>query len=266
MMAGPGIGGSCGGGASPQLVYEVNPPVQGQLQVILHPTAFRGAVYIREVCGTASTELAGGCIAGTMPGASLPMTVFLSRTTSYHVFVDGNMGDAGAFALDFYWQPNNRCGDRALTASEQCDDGNNADGDGCNSGCMLEGTATNACPGRALRLAPGVQVYSGTTVGATGAWTEPCATTGADRLYQLNIAAGTSLRVDVYPTSSRFDPVINVHGTSCISTAGAICVDAAAVGIFETTTLPVTAGSPLWLTVDSAGTTVGPYFMRFTLM
>jgi len=263
---GPLHGGSCAGSIASQLVYSVNLLSAGLLQLILHPSGYLGALYVREACTTPGSELGGGCVEGFMPGETLFMPLSIPRAGTYHIFADGSNGGAGAFALDMLWQPNGSCGDRALTNREQCDDGNGMNGDGCSGSCNLEGAPTNTCPGRTLRLSPGIQVYSGTTIGATGAWTQPCATTGPDQLYQLNITGGTSLRIDVNPTSSRFDPVINVHGTGCMSTAGAICLDAAPIGIFETTTLPVTPGMNLWLTVDSGGTTVGPYVIRFTLM
>jgi uncharacterized protein (TIGR03382 family) len=38
-----------------------------------------------------------------------------------------------------------KCGDGILDPDEQCDDGNDFDGDGCSSDCKLEVTATGGC-------------------------------------------------------------------------------------------------------------------------
>ncbi|MEO8553588.1 MAG: DUF4215 domain-containing protein, partial [Kofleriaceae bacterium] len=37
------------------------------------------------------------------------------------------------------------CGDSMISGTEQCDDGNTADGDGCAHDCTLEGGITPSC-------------------------------------------------------------------------------------------------------------------------
>ncbi|MEZ4463577.1 MAG: hypothetical protein R3F43_03425 [bacterium] len=44
----------------------------------------------------------------------------------------------GAYTIDVFTQPIPGCGNAAVEAGEECDDGNLANGDGCDSACSLE--------------------------------------------------------------------------------------------------------------------------------
>lgn len=48
----------------------------------------------------------------------------------------------------------NVCGDGNKAATEQCDDGNNVDGDGCNADCRLEQPVTTPTPGQGPTAGP----------------------------------------------------------------------------------------------------------------
>lgn len=52
---------------------------------------------------------------------------------------DYNTGKTGPGHCDGVGKPECICGDGAIDAPEQCDDGNTVDGDGCSSSCRIEG-------------------------------------------------------------------------------------------------------------------------------
>ena len=52
---------------------------------------------------------------------------------------DYNTGKTGPGHCDGVGKPECECGDGAIHAPEQCDDGNKIDGDGCSSLCRIEG-------------------------------------------------------------------------------------------------------------------------------
>jgi cysteine-rich repeat protein len=52
-----------------------------------------------------------------------------------------------------------KCGDGILVGSEQCDDGNNVDGDGCNSDCTIGNN--NGCPKSEPLVIPGEKICYG---------------------------------------------------------------------------------------------------------
>ena len=47
--------------------------------------------------------------------------------------------------VNFYNHPNNYCGDYNLDENEECDDGNNVNGDGCDESCQLETSTVETC-------------------------------------------------------------------------------------------------------------------------
>ncbi len=257
--------GSCRGTMSPEVVYAVTVPANGTLGLTLHPAGWRGALYVRSVCATSSSELSGACDFGNNPGDNVILRPLVSAGT-YYVFVDGSSGDLGAFALDMLFVPTAAvCGDRTISGGETCDDGNAVSGDGCNAVCMLEAPQSNTCPGPAIALGLGSSSYLGDTAAATNGFTPTCTgTAGPDRLYQVT-PAGTSLRVDLVPRWSTYDPVLHARA-ACPGVAGATCANSGGPGVAESFTMAVTAGAPVWIVVDGAGGTVGPYLLRFTVM
>src|ERR1700759_3990174 len=70
---------------------------------------------------------------------------------------DDTMGDGGI-------PPG--CGDGMISGSEQCDDGNTVDGDGCSHACMLEPGHTPSCGDGILEAGEGCD--DGNTVSGDG--------------------------------------------------------------------------------------------------
>ncbi len=68
------------------------------------------------------------------------------------------------------------CGDGNPTAPEECDDGNNTDGDGCSAGCMLEDSVTPGCGNGILEL--GEECEPGEYVGEDISCSEECEIVG----------------------------------------------------------------------------------------
>jgi cysteine-rich repeat protein len=103
-------------------------------------TDFDSLIYVREgACGGPEIDCDDAYGEG---GESL--TVETEANTDYFVFVDGFSGEQGAYRLDVTFTPS-VCGNGAVEAGEECDDGNIVAGDGCSAQCAFE----SACAGLA---------------------------------------------------------------------------------------------------------------------
>ena len=75
------------------------------------------------------------------------------------------------------------CGDQVVEGVEQCDDGNQAGGDGCSSACTIE--PLEACPGLPIPLTPAGIVVAGTLVGRSNDLLPSCAPSLLDVVYEV---------------------------------------------------------------------------------
>jgi cysteine-rich repeat protein len=100
----------------------------------------------------------------------------------------GGMGGAAGMA-------DPACGDTILNPSEQCDDGNLEDGDGCSIECIIEPGET--CPGSKVMLSPaGLTVTGDTAAASHDAVSIGCATAGSaarDYVYAVVPQVGGTL-------------------------------------------------------------------------
>ncbi|MCB9506853.1 MAG: DUF4215 domain-containing protein [Myxococcales bacterium] len=97
---------------------------------------FDTAVYARDACG--GTEI--DCDDDGGSGVSSMLDLELTAGQSIVVYVSGYGTTCGAFALDIIdiTDSGDVCGDGVLGATERCEDGGTADGDGCSSTCTVE--------------------------------------------------------------------------------------------------------------------------------
>ena len=136
---------NCAGASSPgpDRVYQVTLQAGEVLNVGVTPSAgWNSVVYL--LPATASCASSGTvCLAGDNRGAAGQLDRLVYRNTSgadatYLLVVDGTGSDQwGEFELTVaFEQP--VCGNGVVDATEQCDDGAAADGDGCSAVCTIE--------------------------------------------------------------------------------------------------------------------------------
>ena len=129
---------SClGGTGSPDVAYEFT--VAGGASVIVSTvsaaTAFDTVLYVREECLDPSSEIACNDDFG---GSASQVSFDALDGVTYYIIVDGYAGADGAFELTL---SSPVCGDSSIEGTEECDDGNLVDGDGCEADC----TVTRPC-------------------------------------------------------------------------------------------------------------------------
>lgn len=147
----------CGGGSGADQVYAITPATSGALTVELHASFPDSLLHARGECFTSASEL--DCREGPIASVPTRMTFPVVAQKTYFVFVDSDKTPAsgsGLYTLDVTLA-GATCGDGVLQSPEQCDDGNQAIGDGCAADCTLEPAPAgiDTCPGAAITLAPG---------------------------------------------------------------------------------------------------------------
>ncbi len=169
---------SCATGGSPDVTYLFTAAADGPVVFSLDNagTDYDTVLHIRSVCEDPGAEVACN---DDIDGANGVRTswagVEAEAGASYAVIVDGWGGDFGAHELTVFTP---ECGDATVQPTEECDDGNDEDGDGCETDC----TATPACDST-------LDEDAGTLASATPV-TVTVATTGDDVTDALCSAAG----------------------------------------------------------------------------
>jgi cysteine-rich repeat protein len=132
--------GSCLGGGAPDVVFSVT-PTGNLLEVTLTPAAADLGVFVIP----ATSCVGDGSVADDeiecedvgVAGDPENLTATVTPGQEILVIVSGFQGDAGAFTLDVSSR-NVVCGDGQLDGTEECDDGNQNAGDGCDATCVQE--------------------------------------------------------------------------------------------------------------------------------
>jgi len=137
----------------PNMVYALKSDVSGSVAAHLTAGYSKANLHARSDCGASTYQL--GCTQREEPGG-LDLEFPVSAGQWFYLFVEGHrqgsVDHAGPFTLDVTVTPS-ACGNGALDGDEQCDDGNQADGDGCSATCQLEPRpAARTCPGHPLAL------------------------------------------------------------------------------------------------------------------
>lgn len=146
--------GSCAGGGTqffgtgtgPDHIYGVRVDKDCDLQIQLQATGnIDLALYLLTSCG----DVSGSCLdVNDTAGLGGLEELGLSATagTDYFVIVDGNQGGAGPYELTISETTatgcrlvgDPECGNGTVETGEECDDSNQADGDGCSAMCQRE--------------------------------------------------------------------------------------------------------------------------------
>lgn len=233
---------------TPDLVYLVQAPTEGTLSV--RPLA-GATVQVR------ATETSADCTDGTKAVAcatpSDPARVAVEREEALHLIVEGpELGSSeGAFELEL--SPG-RCGDGAVNPTEECDDGNPTEGDGCSLVCEREAPAadTGSCPARDTLVHPGQDIeIEAHTVGYADHAPAACGGLrgGSDRHFSLTPDGVGQLVITVRP---EFDAVLSAYqrcqGNQVTDLVR--CSDGELPLAEEQIRIPVTSSEPVHVVVD----------------
>ncbi len=148
------------------------------------------------------------------------------------------------------------CGDgkHDPAAAEQCDDGNNVDGDGCSATCTSESAGPNdTCPGAAIALTgTGSDVRKGSVTGTTATVYNHGAGScgggsGKDAVYVVTPDVTGLLTAKL---TAAFDGILYARRTCSDTKTEAACNDAPGKSGGEQIKIPVTGGQPVYLFVD----------------
>jgi cysteine-rich repeat protein len=144
----------CSSGGGKDQVYAITPTISGSLRSVLRASYPDAQLHARSECFTSQSQM--DCREQPLAGVPFDMTIPVVANRTYYVFVDGSSGSGGGrYTLDVTLAPA-ACGNGVVDPTEECDDGDVADGDGCSAACALEPAPAglDACPGAPLALAP----------------------------------------------------------------------------------------------------------------
>ncbi|AKU99988.1 Multiple EGF-like-domain protein 3 precursor [Labilithrix luteola] len=254
-------------------VYVVTSPISGKLTATVSGS-FDSMVYVRTACDADAAAFTDLACAGSIDGnGAETLTAPILANTPVYVVVDGEAtAAAGVFELRLSVAPGT-CGNGELEGGETCDDGNQADGDGCSAACQLEAvTGHDTCANaEAIALAAvGDGTYSATVVSGTTNLTHDqtftgCASAGRDAIYQI-VAPIDGVVTASVPVAG-FNVSLGARTaatcpTSTTGTAPLVCANASSDDGLEEISFSVVAGQTYDLIVDgTTATEFGPFTM-----
>ncbi len=205
----------------PNVVYALKSDIDGSANVRLTSGYAKANVHARSDCGSSAFQL--GCTQIEAPGpAVIDFPVVAGQW--FYVFVDGHRDGTkdfgGPYSLDVTVTPA-ACGNGTIDGTEECDDGNTADGDSCSSTCTrvaLSGVA--ACPGSPVALTAQADGSRRATISSTntglGKAVETCssllsASSRGDAVFEVTADVDGYLRAT---SSGAFNTVVSIS-SSC---------------------------------------------------
>jgi cysteine-rich repeat protein len=158
------------------------------------------------------------------------------------------------------------CGNGAVDAGEQCDDGNQMAGDGCNATCAIEGAAGSACPGVGIRVASGGSAIFAGDTSSGAAMNTFCEPTGPgmsapDRAYTVTFLSAGTATITLRAMATFTAPVLIVRDDCTVPATDAHCISTGTLAYTAT----VTANQSLVAIVDGMTGSVGAYQIEFDL-
>lgn len=260
--------GSCGGGTGKDTVYVVTPDVTGLLTAKL-TGAFDALLYARRTCADTKTEVACNDAPGAKGGEQIKIAV--TKNQPVYLIVDGYSGSAGSFTLDLDVETA-FCGNGVAEAPEVCDDGNAVAGDGCAADCTFEaGGVLKDCPGQGIVLtgagnAPRTVSFAGTTAGLGSSTLTPtgCSGSGPNAIYAITPDVSGSMTAKL--VASYDNATLHLRSECDTSVTQLDCKEATEPLEVLELTVPVVAGLPHYVVVDSSSSTyAGTYSVEVTV-
>ncbi|MGZ3419853.1 MAG: DUF4215 domain-containing protein [Polyangiales bacterium] len=243
--------------AGKDAVYKVVAPVSGVITARV-TAPFDASLGIRE--GTCTDTGAPKRCSETGPKAIEQVRIPVVKDGVYYVVVDSvTATDSGWFNLDVSVTPS-KCGDGFIGGTEQCDDGNTANGDGCSSTCTMETlTGVDTCPGYTVPfVSDGMAQIALVTVDTSKLSADYAASCGG--------AAKDAVLSYTPPIAGK--AVVEVlENDRVILFTRTICGDASTQTGCATKklTFPVAAGKPFSVFVDGPPGVEGPATVRVTV-
>jgi hypothetical protein len=211
--------------AARDVVYKLDPPVNGTLTLDLAPAAWDGVLSIGTACPGA--EVACKNAAGS--GGAETHTLLVDQATDYYVWVDGAQAAAsGSFTLN---------------------------------GTLVPAKAGERCPGELLTLTgtPRKATVNDDLAGFLADYAQgPCApgTLDKDAVYQFVAPVDGTINVTLVPNA--FDGAVYVR-TNCTGTSAIACADANGSGGTEFVSITATNGSTYYVFVDARSGGAGTF-------
>lgn len=246
-------------GAGPNAVYAITPTISGSIALSLLASYPKALLHVRRECSDSGTQF--DCRVSDVALAPLSTTVPVNAEETVYVYVDGDSSSKGLYTLDAKLTAA-ACGNGAVDAGEECDDGNMASGDGCSAACAVERDPESyTCPGKTLRLegaAPGPRTLKlrGTTAPLAGE-TLPkskfstCGSSAPDVVYQVTSDIDGWLTATV--SGGQFNGAVSLRA-ACPGTAHLACDKSGAGNDPDTLQAPMNKETPYFVIVDGATT------------
>ena len=214
---------------------------------------FDTVLYARDACG--GTELA--CNDDT-DGVASEISLELTSGETVVIYVSGFGSACGDFALDVAFEgvAVDVCGDGVVSGSEECDDGNTEDGDGCSAGCNIEGGGE--CPTTTTSTV-GDAAVTGNSCDAGDVDAAPsCGATadGGDYAVEFTAPGDGTYTFDTANDARDFDTIL--YARDACGGAELACNDDTD-GIASELTLELTAGETVVVYVSGFGAACGEF-------
>jgi len=218
---------SCTNPGSPEAVYELTFAEDTIVGISTDSagTGYDTALYVREAsCVDPGAEIVCNDDVDTQGGNYNSQLGWMAEAgVTYYLFVDGWNGEAGDFELTL---TESTCGDGTPELGEECDDGNDVDGDGCESTCQITPLCSYDADEDLGALAAGVaSEWSGDVAAAGDDLPDlPCSGPGGgDYMASFSVAADGVLTVGYDHTDGDVQYAIVPLGDDCEPAA---CIDA----------------------------------------
>jgi cysteine-rich repeat protein len=236
--------------------FSVTAPAAGVLRATAKSAAFDVVLGLRRpTCALVGPALA--CANDSARGAEESLALPVAAGETVWVVVDSKTVEHyGLFTLDVSVTPSG-CGDGFFvpSATEECDDGNAASGDGCSATCKLEPKAgVDTCPGTPLVLsgvgaAPrrGSITFSTATLDAD--YSGACGGSSKEGVVRVTapISGTLSAKIRNMPGGTVYARVVcNDPSTEFLKTSGSTCPNV----VHDVVTFQATAGTDYFLFVD----------------
>jgi cysteine-rich repeat protein len=169
-------------------------------------STFDSKLLIRDAAGTSlasnDDRVSGDACSG------LSFVIMPGQTVYAHVIEWFDDTEQASYTLDVVYTPV-PCGDGVIGPAEQCDDGNTADGDGCNATCRLENAVTEIEPNEDGATATGASGITGNDFAIANANANGAFTTSKRILAAINPSGDEDVfaitNPNAGPVQARFD-------------------------------------------------------------
>ncbi len=241
--------------------FAITAPASGVLRAVAKSTAFDIVLGLRKpACALSGPAFA--CANDSTKGSEEALATPIASGETVWLVVDSKTNDAGGrFDLDVEIAPSG-CGDGFFVSggTEECDDGNATNGDGCSSTCKLEAAVAagvDTCPGKTLALSTsgvgGASKQQGTITFSTASldadYSGACGGSARDGVVHIVPAISGVLRAKMrgMPNATVYARTIcNDPSSELFKSSASTCPSV----IHDTVTFSVTAGADYYVFVD----------------